>query len=188
MRQVKFRIKGLSPYQPSRYHNTPKKDDETNEDYRNRTWREQAHFDKQGRVFIPPMAVKNALSECAAYIKKKIPGKGNQTYTKNVEAGVLIHQPLYLGINKDDLVSEDLFLNADGKRGGGTRVMKRFPVIHEWEAEGEAVIIDGEVSPEVFEEFLRKSGQIIGLGRFRPRKNGFYGRFEVTHFEEVSVD
>ena len=27
---------------------------------------------------------------------------------------------------------------------------------------------------------LKEAGQFIGLGRFRPRKNGYYGRFEIV--------
>ena len=35
-----------------------------------------------------------------------------------------------------------------------------------------------EVSKEVFEKHLKDAGRFIGLGRFRPRNNGTYGRFD----------
>jgi hypothetical protein len=37
----------------------------------------------------------------------------------------------------------------------------------------------------VFEHHLHEAGKFIGIGRFRPRNNGFYGRFDVLGVREV---
>ena len=35
-----------------------------------------------------------------------------------------------------------------------------------------------ELTPVEF-HILREAGKFIGIGRFRPRNNGYYGRFDV---------
>lgn len=37
-----------------------------------------------------------------------------------------------------------------------------------------------EVTQQIFEQHLRDAGNFIGVGRFRPRNNGYYGRFKVV--------
>ena len=175
------RLKSVSPYSQSRPYTEPAKlDKETSKDYEQRTWRNRVHADDSGQIFIPPMAFKNSLSEAAKFISKQIPGKGKSTYTKNIEAGVLVTEPLMLPVKKDDVQGEWLFLNADGKRGGGTRVWKCMPYITEWEGSVAFYCLDETITEEVFLEHLEASGQFIGIGRFRPKQNGFYGRFEVV--------
>jgi hypothetical protein len=49
-------------------------------------------------------------------------------------------------------------------------------------------ILDEIVNPEVFREHLKWAGQIIGIGRFRPRNNGYYGRFKVEDVKWQEVD
>ena len=38
-------------------------------------------------------------------------------------------------------------------------------------------------SGDVFEDHLKEAGNFIGVGRFRPRMNGFYGRFKVDKID-----
>jgi hypothetical protein len=35
----------------------------------------------------------------------------------------------------------------------------------------------------VFAEHLREAGNFIGVGRFRPEKGGYYGRYKVNGIE-----
>jgi len=174
-------LKSISPMSQSRYYVEPEKGKkETSADYEKRTWRERLHYNDEGYVYIPPMMFKNCLSAAAKYISKQIPGQGKATYTKHFEAGVLVTDPLVLSVKKDEVPGEWLFLNADGKRGGDVRVMKCMPFISEWEGEVTYTILDSTITEEVFREHLEAAGQFIGIGRFRPRKNGFYGRYEMT--------
>ena len=78
-----------------------------------------------------------------------------------------------------------------------------FPVIPEgWKADFNFIILDETVlqtsvtpPPEdskvdsytVFEHVLRRCGEYVGIGRFRPRNRGFYGRFRVNDFMIVDV-
>jgi hypothetical protein len=179
MKTATVTLSSVSAYSQGRAHKDEKKSKETHKDHEERTWRGRLHVNKDGKVFMPPMSFKNCLSEAAKYLAIQVPGKGKTTYTKHFEAGVLVTDPLVLDINKDDVEGEWLHVPSDGKRGGDKRVWKCFPVIHEWEGQVVFHILDDTVTKDIFEQVLKEAGQFIGLGRFRPRRNGYYGRFEI---------
>lgn len=172
-------IKGVSPYSQSKHYSTEKLPKELAKDYETRTWRDRLHATDDGTVFIPPMSFKNCLSEAAKFLSLQIPGKGKATYTKHFEAGVLVTDALHLDIKKDDVPGEWMFVPADGIRGSGKRVEKCFPVIHQWSGDVTFHILDETITRDVFEHVLTQAGAFIGIGRFRPRNNGFYGRFKL---------
>lgn len=187
MQNVTFTITGVSPYSQSKLISTPKLGKETAKDHEARCWRDRMHVDDKGYAYIPPMAVKNALAEMAKFLGMQIPGKGKATYTKHFEAGVMCFEPITLHdatgapIKVKEVKGEWLFVPASGRRGDGKRVEKCFPVVDAgWNGAVSLVILDEMITPEVLEIHLRSMGRFIGLGRFRPRNNGFYGRFEVS--------
>ena len=57
------------------------------------------------------------------------------------------------------------------------------PLIPKWEGSVEFLVFDDVVTEEVFTEHLNDAGSYIGIGRFRPRNNGFYGRFIVESID-----
>ena len=172
-------LHSISPYSQSRHYDVAKLAKELPKDYEARTWRERLHVNNDGNVYIPPMSFKNCLSDAAKYLGIQIPGKGKSTYTKHFEAGVLVIDPLVLPLKRDDVPGEWLFVPSDGKRGGGKRVDKCFPTIQEWRGEVTFFVLDETITEDVFLNHLTQAGQFIGIGRFRPRNNGFYGRFAV---------
>lgn len=183
MYQAIVTLRGASPLSWSKFNDTPKLNKETPEAFEKRTWREKVWADEQGQVCIPPMALKNSLAEGAKRANKSIPGKGKSTYTKYFESGVIVQDMRGMvldGINKDDLECEWLPVPSNGERGGGKRVLKCFPLIKEWEGTATYTILDEAITREVFEEILRETGSFVGLGRWRPKNNGLYGRFEVV--------
>lgn len=173
------KLQSVSPYSQSKHYTTEKLNKENPRDYEARTWADRLHTTESGEVFIPPMSFKNCLSEAAKFLSVQIPGKGKSTYTKHFEAGVLVTDALTLGIQKDQVKGEWLFVPSDGIRGSGKRVEKCFPIIHNWSGEVEFMVFDDTVTKDAFEYHLKQAGQFIGIGRFRPRNNGFYGRFKV---------
>lgn len=183
MRTVITTLQSVSPYSQSRFYQTPKLDKELAKDYEERTWRDRLHVTDDGRVMIPPMAFKNCLSEAAKFLGIQIPGKGKATYTKHFEAGILVIDALVLDVKKKEVDGEWLFVPADGKRGSGKRVMKCFPVIPKWQGQVTWHVLDETITADVFERHLSEAGSFIGIGRFRPRNNGFYGRFKVLDCE-----
>ena len=175
-------LEGVSLYSQSKPHNVEKLNKELADDYEKRTWKERLHLDEKGFVVIPPMAFKNCLSEVAKFLGMQIPGKGKSTFTKHFESGVMVTEPAPLGIHKDDVVGDWIFTPVDGVRGGGKRVYKCYPIIPAgWKTEVTFYIVDDTITESVFAEHLKQAGQLIGIGRFRPRNNGYYGRYLVKN-------
>ena len=179
MKRAICKLKSMSPYSQSRYIQEKKTRDETHADFEKRSWTQRCHWNEAGNLYIPPMSFKNCLSEAAKYKSIQIPGKGKSTYTKHFEAGVLVVDPLELDITRDTVKHEWLHVPSDGRRGGTTRVEKCFPLIPSWAGTVEFLVLDEIITDEVLTEHLSDAGRFIGVGRFRPRNNGFYGRFSV---------
>lgn len=189
MLRCTFSLVGQSPISFSSPIRSVKGTGENHDAFEERTWRERLHLDSNGIVFIPPSAVKNCLSEVSKYLSESVPGKGKATYTKHFEAGLLVTDPITLGVKGADVAGERLFVPASGKRGDGKRVWKRFPFIQNWKGDGSLYLLDPVLvgKPEKVLEYLSHAGQFIGLGRFRPRNNGYYGRFLVTNWKISKV-
>ncbi len=192
MKIATVHLEGISPYGQSRFHNTPKlgrgdaktgTKTESPADYEERTWFERAHINEDGFMFIPQMAFKNCLSEAAKYLSIQIPGKGKTTYTKHFEAGVLVLKAMVLDVKKKDIGKQTLFVPSDGRRGSGKRVIRHFPVIQNWSGSVVYHILDDVITEEVFAQHMDDAGSFIGLGLFRPRNNGWFGRFKVNKIE-----
>jgi hypothetical protein len=185
VREVIAHLKSISPYSQSRHYEVEKLAKERPDDYEKRTWRERMHVSAEGYVFIPPMAFKNCLSAIAKYLGEQIPGKGKSTFTKHFESGVMVLEGLQLPVKKESIPGEWLFVPADGKRGSGRRVSKCFPLIADWHGHVTFHILDDTITKEVFAQHLEQAGKFIGIGRFRPSSNGYYGRFAVEKLEWI---
>src|SRR5215467_9823850 len=127
MKTLLVTIRGTARYSQSRPHGLIKEGDETHEDANLRFVREHLHCDPDGMVFIPPSAFKNALDEAAEFapIKKE----KQQTYTKHFKSGVAVFEPIPLGIHRNDVPFEKLYMNTDGKRGSGSRGFRHYPYV-----------------------------------------------------------
>lgn len=192
MKTMLTTVRGTTRYSQSRPHGLTKEAGESDDDFDLRTVRDHLHTDINGNVYILPSTFKNCLDEAAQFLSLK--KRGNQTYTKHFEAGVAVFEPIALNIHKDDLAFERLFVHADGRRGSGKRVFRRYPYIEAgWLVEVPFTILDetvlhryeGDQSKTVFEHVLRTAGVYIGIGRWRPRNRGLYGRFAIDKIIEM---
>lgn len=185
MRTAIAKLQSVSPLSQGRFFSieNPKLPKENHEEYEKRTWRDRLHSNEEGYVFLPPFAFKNCLDEAAKFIGKQIPGKGKSTYTKHFQAGVLVTDPLVLPIKKEEVDGEWRHVPSDGVPGSGKRVMKCFPVIKKWGGEVEFHVLDDTITLDVLQEHLEQAGQFIGVGSFRPRNRGIYGRFAVKNLK-----
>ena len=151
MKTATVRLKSLSPYNQSRQHFTAKEDKETPAAHEDRTWKEKGHYDEKGNAFIPPMAFKSALSRAAQMLAMPIPGKGKSLYTKHFVSGVMITDPLPLGVNKKDVQPQWLSCDPQGRKGG-MGVMRAFPHYDKWEGEIQVHVLDDTITRDVFEK------------------------------------
>lgn len=206
---VTVQLEGAAPYSQSKHHTTPKLNKELAVDYEARTWYERCHVNEDGFIVIPAMAFKNCLSEIAQFLGIQIPGKGKSTYTKHFTSGILVQESpliLYDGkpVSKDDLINwnqdtEDkkkpvvygdwCFVPSDGVRGSGKRVDRCYPVFSKgWTTTVDFLVLDDMITEPVFVQHLKQAGQLIGIGRFRVRNNGTYGRFIVKSVQWRSLE
>ncbi len=180
MKLAECKLVSQSAYSQGRHYKMDKLPKETDPDYENRTWRERCHTNQDGNIIIPPMQFTNSMKEAAKYLSLPIPGEARKTFTKHFEAGLMVTEPLVLPVKKDEVEAEWLFVPSNGQRGGGSRVEKCFPLIREWKGTVMFYILDDIITKDAFEQVLKTCGNLIGIGRFRPRNWGYYGRFKLA--------
>lgn len=176
-----------SPYSQSKKHDLPKKDREDPDDYDIRTWREHCTVNSAGQVCIPAMGIKQSLDTSAYKLGIKIPNRRGATYKTFFASGFFCESdvPLSNGkpIMKDKAEMIAISANSNGKRGAGSRVVRRFPIFPQWHGVVPITITDDIITTEIFETHVRAAGIIVGIGRFRPELGGINGRFRPTKFE-----
>lgn len=177
-------IKGLTSYSSSKHVVEDLLKGETKDEHEKRRWREKAHVDPDGTVFIPGVSFKAALDETASILNEKIKGKGNQTYSGQFRSGVVAMNDLSLGMNINAIKAISIFAHSNGKRGPGTRVTRWFPYIPEWSGELHMRVFNDTLPEEVFERYFTNAGILAGVGRGRPITGcpAGNGRFQPTKF------
>lgn len=183
MKLCRVSIRSVTPYSQSKAVDPdqfPKLEKESADGWDKRLWREKATFDQHGEVCIPAMALKMSVDEAIKRLNIGIPGRGKSTYTKFFTAGQICEADAPLGVHRDDLEFIDIWANADGVRGSGKRVRRRFPIIRAYETAASFAILDDIIPEKVFEKAVTEAGRLVGIGRFRPEKGGMNGRFEVS--------
>lgn len=179
---VTITIRGLGKYSQSRAHSAPWLDGESHEDYDKRTWKEHLHV-RNNRVVIPETGLMQSLHSAAKYSGEK--KSGNTTWTKYLEGGVAIVDAAVTNTSPDEVIFEDIYSNADGVRGSGKRVYRRFPILTPWSATFQALILDPAVTKDIFVQMLEIAGKYRGIGRWRPEKGGQNGRFVIEKLDWV---
>lgn len=176
-------LQGVTPYSPSRnYHaEVPKLKDEAADAYDERTWRNHAHVNPKGHIYIPGECFAWSIKAMSKRRSDRIPGKNQKTYTAAFDPIEVIGDCATSAI-KGTVRMEAFMANSDGKRGGGSRVLRRFPIVDapQWSGEITFLMWDVRIPEAVFRETLEDAGLLIGVGRRRPEKLGFFGRYQVT--------
>jgi hypothetical protein len=188
MHRAQVVLEGVSPYSQSRFHDTPKEQQEKPDDHEKRTWQNRVHARADGTIFIPPMSLKLGLDAASRY-QGRIPGMGMSHYSKRFLSGVLVTDEITLmtggkEATLDSFKGEWLHLNSDGVRGSGKRVKRCMPRLDPpWIAIASVYVLDSIITEQVMTKALNDAGRFVGLGRFRPEKGGYYGRFKLQSIE-----
>lgn len=175
-------LASLTPYSQSRQHDEPKLEKESHGDYDLRTWRSKlsvATRDGRPTVVAPAHGFQQCLAAAAKYSKRQIPSQGKATWTAKFTAGIALLDDPDLGIDPATVQAITISANADGVRGSGKRVPRRFPMIPEWRSTFDVYVLDPIITQDVFREMVELAGMFIGIGRFRPEKGGTNGRFRI---------
>lgn len=187
MKICEIGLKSITPYSQSRLHESPKFEKEKPDEYEARTWKEKGTFNEAGEVCIPAMALKMSIDEAVKRLGLQVPGRGKTTYSKFFVAGQICESDVPIGVHKDDVQPIKIWANADGVRGSGKRVKRIFPVYPKWSGTARFAILDESIPKDIFERAVIEAGRLIGIGRFRPEKGGFNGRFAVEKFSWSEV-
>lgn len=178
-------IEGTAPYSQSRQHEEPMLEREQHDAYDKRTWRSKmttATIGGKKHMVIPSHGMHQAIAAAAKYSKRKIPGQGTATWTQKFTSGIGIPDLIPIDVDLEkDVRCVTISCNADGIRGSGKRVPRRFPEIDAgWQATFNVYVFDPIITEPIFREMLEVAGLLIGVGRFRPEKGGSNGRFVLT--------
>lgn len=192
MRRCTATLQFLTPYSQSARFVEDELEGETKDAFDERTWRQHCTVNKDGQICVPSQGLKKMLDNAAAKLGDKIPGKRGSTFSKYFKSGVIVEadMPISNGTpcTKENATKIALWCDADGK-GGGTRVLRRFPVFHGAKGSATFTLVDDTIPNEIFERTLRYGGLAVGLGRFRPEMGGSNGRFRIesTKWENVKL-
>lgn len=174
-------LESITPYSQSRQHDEPLLEGESRDAYDQRTWRHKLNISIDGKsVIIPAHGMHQSIAAAAKYSKRQIPGQGKATWTAKFLSGIALLSDPALGIQPDTVAVVTISANADGVRGSGKRVPRRFPIIPEWRATFDVHVLDPIITEDVFREMVEIAGMFIGIGRFRPEKGGTNGRFRIA--------
>jgi hypothetical protein len=178
-------LTGISPMTQSHQHDAPKMEGENMNDYDLRTWRHKLNVSDDGSsIVLPAHGVHQCIAAAAKYSKRQIPGQGKATWTAKFTAGIMLMENPSLGIDPATVNSITISANADGVRGSGKRVPRRFPVIPiGWSTTFDVYILDPIITEQVFREMVELAGMFIGMGQFRPQNGGTNGRFKLTRLD-----
>lgn len=188
IRDVVIEVEGITPYSPSKHPGEDKEKSESWDDFEARVWNKKCYSDT-GEVFIPGAAFKLCIDEAVKNLNEKIPGKGNQTYSKVFSMGIAPTSNMNIGVKIEDMLAETVYCHANGVRGPGTRVNRKFPIMHKWGGRITMRIFNDSITQAKFEEYFNKAGLLAGVGRGRPSTgcpNG-NGRFRPTKFTWSTV-
>jgi hypothetical protein len=176
-------IVGLTAMTHSHQHDTPKLEGENAADYDLRTWRNKLNVSDDGKsIVIPAHGFHQCVAAAAKYSKRQIPGQGKATWTAKFTAGIMLMENPSLGVDPNSVSSITISANADGIRGSGKRVPRRFPVIPAgWQSTFGVYILDPIITEQIFREMIELAGMFIGLGQFRPQNGGTNGRFKLAN-------
>jgi hypothetical protein len=188
MIKVTAKLKSVTPYSQSRHIEEPDIPKESAVARELRLWHKRMHVTKDGKVFIPMMQFTKAVLEAAVYLSLPVEGKKQKTLTKHFITSVRCVTDLVTKWSAKDIQPEELFVPSNGKRGGGSRVTKYFPLIPSWEGTITFIVADETITQSAFEMVIRCAGALIGIGRFRPKNEGSYGMFEVLEIKWHSGD
>ena len=129
---------------------------------------------KDGTLYIPSEAIKGCLIGASSY--KKF---GRFTAKPIVAGGVIISpQEVSLKTKKYEMDIRTVVIQR-------ARVVKARPKLEKWKVDF-IINYDEELIPDanLIKPILEDAGKRVGLLDFRPAKNGSFGIFKITNWEE----
>ena len=133
------------------------------------------YWDKDIGPFLPTQNIRATMIEGARVNKRG----------KDVASGSIILEPrtalAYKGPrDPEQLFSRPEFVDSRGVVVQRQRIMRYRPRFNDWACEVEIHFDPEKIDEADLMVSLENAGKYVGLGDFRPAKNGTFGRFEVA--------
>lgn len=133
-----------------------------------------AYRDPDNKLFIPGIALRQALVSGATYSK----GKGRGSLQKPVAACVNVLQDrLVLDVQEFTVDARPVVVPAT--KG---RVMRFRPRFDQWSVTAEIEYDPDLLTEQQLRQVVDDTGKRVGLLDFRPERKGMFGRFEVVRW------
>lgn len=140
---------------------------------------DKLYLNEKGKVLLPAVYIKNALSEASKQFK--IVGKGKSTYTKLVASTIDV-EPFMIDFDSDKY--EVFRISAVNPMTRG-RMMTERPKFNKWSASFEIILNDPAIPINVINEILEHAGKYVGIGDWRPQTKGMFGKFLISEFKVI---
>lgn len=134
-----------------------------------------------GQCYIPSEQLRICFINGGGYLKSKV---GNSKRSmKGVIAAVLQINPEEIILPDFDLIDKRSAVNKNIK----ARVIVVRPKWSTWSAEFDMIFDNNTLTKEMIEELITVSGNLVGIGSYRPTNNGYFGRFSLISLDKVPL-
>ena len=134
---------------------------------------------------IPTSYIIGAFKNVASEYKQK---NSQRKSMKSIAAGILFPEHEYADLADFDgrpLTTFEVDIKkATNHQKGAVAVCR--PRFDEWTVKTSFTIDDELVSPDIVLGMLNDAGKRAGIGSYRVNRGGYYGRFVVTNFKEIT--
>lgn len=130
--------------------------------------------------FIPAAQIKAALIESGKLVKGKV-GAATKSM-KNIVAGMFMITPDEIPMLNYNQIDKRSAVNPNNKN----RVIVVRPKWDTgWETEFTLVVRIDLLTDDMVKNIVKYAGEFIGIGSFRPTKNGEFGCYEILDFQPM---
>lgn len=88
-------------------------------------------------------------------------------------------------VDPNYLVNKDMYFDNRPVVVNRARIMKARPIFPKWKANFEVQFFTDKLELSQVRDCIELAGQIVGVGDYRPAKNGDFGTFRLVKMEEV---
>lgn len=188
MKTYKVEIKGISPYMQHRM------DDVSLEQWEKKRGLiiERPDVDKSDLVraefhcykddkgyYIPSEQIKQSLINSGSMTKAKV-GNAKKSM-KNIVAGQFQINEEKIYISDNYVIDKRSAVNNNNK----ARIIVIRPKWENWGASFTLTVDNDTLTTETINEIITNAGNYIGIGSYRPQKNGSFGRFQLSQLQLI---
>jgi len=138
------------------------------------------YIDNKGKPYLPSEHIRGCLINGGGYIKSKVGSKAKSM--KTIVAAMFMITPDIIPLNDDWIIDKRSGVNHNVKG----RVIVIRPKWNDWKAKFTLSVDNDTITQETIQNIIEYGGQYVGIGSFRPEKNGMFGRFKIIKITKLN--